>query len=207
MRKVTTTIAVLILLMCLNGFGAADSFGVLVPTSGLPSGQQFTLDFNLTDGSGAGDGNTSFIISNFSFDTGGAVVGTVVPFGTAAGDASTSVTMNDSLFSNEFQQMFTPGALLSFQVSFTGGVDAGSPPDLFTFSIDELNTADPSGALVELSFDSAHPNPNVFSATTFVTGGDAVKGVTPVITPEPGSMLLLGSGLSMIFAARRKRSA
>lgn len=209
MRKFTISIAVLMLLLGLSGFAVADSFGVLVNTSGLPGAQPFTLDFYLSDGSGTMDNNTSLTISNFNLGGGTLSGSPTLTGGGASGDTSAGVTLSDSDFFNEFQQIFNPGSFLSFQVSFNGGVDAGGTPDLFAFLIDELNTNDPSTAnsLLTLSFDSAHPGANVYSATTFVTGGNAVRGVTPVITPEPGSMLLLGSGLGMMLAARRRRSA
>jgi len=218
MRKVTRTVAVLILLMSLSGFALADAFDVFVPTSGLTAGGQFTLDFNLIDGSGPG--NTSVTISNFNFDSagGGGAAGSASLFGSASGDASTGFSLSDTVF-GEAQQAFNPGQFLSFDIFTAAGVDAGGVPDVFTFAILELVT-DPSGqtnSLVTLSFDAANPTLTTASATNFLvsdgnggfTVGNKVNGVSPAVTPvpEPASLFLLGGGASLLLASRRKKTA
>jgi hypothetical protein len=206
MRKSTSFLKITIALLALSGLAAADSLAVLVNTQGLQfnPAQPFTLAFYLNNGGGVDDGNTTVNISGLN--AGGGSFGLATLTGTSvSGDANTGIALSDAGDAPLFEQVFTPGSLLSFTLNFNGGVDAGAP-DLFGFLIEELHTTDPtqSDNLLTLQFDSAHPGPSLYTATTFVNGGNAVLGVTPVITPEPASMVLLASGVGLIVARRRK---
>src|SRR5690349_14032044 len=116
------------------------------PLVGNPAGP-FSLDFQLNDGSAAGDGNNTAVLSGFFFGS-GASLGSASVAGGASGDLGSSVTLTDSGFLNEFTQGFTPGATLQFLLNLSTNVDAGDTPDQFSFAI-----LDSSGAqLPTLSF-------------------------------------------------------
>ncbi len=95
---------------------------VTVDTSSLVgnAGGPFSLDFQLIDGSGIGDGNNSALLTNFNFG-GGAALGTPTwnDFGGSgvSGDLGSSVSLTDSdLPLDEFYQEFTPGSSLTFNM-------------------------------------------------------------------------------------------
>jgi hypothetical protein len=127
----------LAVLLFMGGLVHADTLvTVTMDTSqlvGHPAGP-FYLAFQLTDGSGAGNSSTMAVLSNFQFG-GGASSGSPTLMGGASGDISSSVTLSDSSFLNFFSQQFTPGSTLTFTLSLTGSVKAGSTPDHFAFSI------------------------------------------------------------------------
>src|SRR2546427_13289286 len=68
----------------------------------------FSLAFQFTDGSGAGDANNSIVLSNFLFGIGGSAVGSPTLFGDATGSLASGITLTDSSFFNAFTQQFTP---------------------------------------------------------------------------------------------------
>src|SRR5262245_1310147 len=78
----------------------------------------FSLDFQLNDGSGTGDGNNRARLTDFDFD-GGAAAGVPQLTGGASGDLQSSVTLNETAFLNRFQQQFVPGERLSFLLDLT----------------------------------------------------------------------------------------
>src|SRR5438445_9955688 len=99
------------------GHATTFNYTVMVNTAGLignPSGP-FALDFQLTDGSGTGDGNNTATVSGFVFGSGGPAGGAIATSG-VGGDLGSAVTLTDSApFQSpyEFYQGFTPGATLS----------------------------------------------------------------------------------------------
>jgi hypothetical protein len=155
----------------------ALSFNVTTDTSALigdPSGP-FSLDFQLIDGAGIGDGNNTVEVSNFDFHGGGWVGGNPSP-----------IVLTDMSFFSEFLQEFTPGTFLSFQVSMTTAVDAGPTPDQFSFAIldnllFEIPTVGVGDALVSVDINSANPPVATFGTdsgrTSIAIPGPIVAGV------------------------------
>lgn len=141
----------------LNCFGV-DNFNITLNSSALvgnPTGP-FSLDFQLADGSGTGDGNNTVTISDFNFH-GGSWTGPSV------------VTMTDNSFFSEATYQFVPGGVLSFDVSMTTAVDAGGTPDEFSFdildnSLSEIPTVGLGDAMVAVAIDSANPTVQVFGS-------------------------------------------
>lgn len=131
----------------------AYGFDVTLNTSALqghPSGP-FSLDFQLVDGSGSGDGNNSVVIGEFDFGGGGWL----------GGDPGT-ITLTDSNFLTEFFQWFTPGAYLKFEVSTTTALDAGPTPDEFSFALLDAGLAEipslgPGDSLLSMDFTGPVP--------------------------------------------------
>jgi len=207
MKKLSLMIAILVAMLTLTGSAWATGYSVLVNTSSLSSATPLTLDFYLLDGSGVGDGNTKVGITGINLGGGSFIGGGTLTGLGASGDLATGINLTDTDFFSQFQQGFTPGAFLSFSLSIYGGIDDPNPPDMFAFLIDELNSADGSGAnsLLTADFSTANPNITAYPATTFVNGGNVVQGVTPAVSvPEPASIMLLGAG-ALFGALRRKK--
>ena len=106
-----------LLLAMLPLISRADlAFTVTLNTSVLAG--PFSLDFQLVDGSGLGDGNNTVMLSNFNFG-GGSAVGLPTLAGMATGSAGAGFSLKDSTFFNEVIQKFNPGSTLSFDVKMT----------------------------------------------------------------------------------------
>jgi hypothetical protein len=182
---------------------------VWVDTSSLvanPAGP-FSLDFQLNDGSGVGDGNNWATLSNFRFG-GGSAFGSGTTFGGTSGDLSTSVSLTDtdSLF-NDFYQSFLPGSFLAFDLTLSNNVDAGGTPDLFSFAIldgDLLNLATQSlGSDTFLEINLTGRTPDIAS---FGSADLAISAPIAVPVPEPSAYALCGAiGLLGLIAVRRRK--
>jgi hypothetical protein len=182
------------------GFKVSLDTSVLV---GHPAGP-FYIDFQLIDGLGTGDANNTVTITNFVFGGGSAVGSPLAPFGGASGSLSSSVSITDSAFLNEFTQQFIPGTTLSFDVLLTLNVDSGPTPDAFSFAIlDSLLAPIPTtglgDALLLVNIDSASPPIQTFPGDPTRPPMIAIsKPTTSVAMPETGStlMLMLVAGMS-----------
>lgn len=180
------------------------------PLVSSPAGP-FSLDFQLNDGSGTNDGNNTASLSSFSFGAGGGPSGSASLIGGASGDLSSTVTIKDKSFLNDFTQGFTAGSSLSFTLNLTTNVDAGSVPDEFTFAIldstgSELPTKSPLNvfSLVNITsklqvqtFGSDPSRPPVAGGSPIDTGAPTA---TLVNVPEPASFMLLAVGLFLLLA-------
>ncbi len=153
----------------------AVSYTVTVDTRPL-AGQTtppapFALEFQLNDGDGTV--NNTATLSNFNFGTGGSATGSPTTTGGATGNLSSTVTLTDSSFFNEFIQGFTPSStdLLSFLLNLTANVEP-TTPDAFSLAIfDSSGTGLPTNFFdVFLQIDITNPlTINTYASDTSVS--------------------------------------
>lgn len=186
---------------------ADTSFSVSLDTStliGNPAGP-YSLDFQLNDGSGFGDGNNWASVSNFQFG-GGSASGSPTLIGGASGSLSSSVALTDTdpLF-NEFYQAFIPGAWLSFSVHLSTNFLIGGTPDLFSFAILDGNLMNlPTQSVGTDSFLSV----GIDSATPTVTAAaSADQSIGAPRVPETMNCGLWAGGLMMLGVIVRRRNS
>lgn len=211
-----------LILLAVRPGSAAVIYGVNMDTTGLsghPAGP-LSVMFQMTDGSGAGDGNNTATITDFHFG-GGSPSGTPVFAGGASGSLDSSISLVDNSFLNIFTQQFVPGLSLAFRVTLTTNVDAGGIPDQFSFSIlDSSGAALPTRGLgmvgidsfITIDIDSDTPQARAFAADMFrfpEAGGPAIDLAAPSVqvVPEPQTWILLSGALISLAAMRRRRSS
>lgn len=170
----------------------------------------FSLNFQLNDGAGVGDGNNTATIDNFNFGAGGPS-GLPVLVGGASGDLGSVVTITDTSFLNIFTQGFTAGAVLGFRLTLSTNV-SGFVPDQFSMAIlDSTGFEIPTMALysfgtdafIIIDIDSATPALNTFSSDLSRApnaGGPPINIPDPI--PEPSTTWLTVGALAA--AAVRK---
>jgi hypothetical protein len=176
--------------------GAAATYSISIDTSALAgsSAGPFSISFQMSDGSGTGDGNNLAILTNFQFG-GGSPAGTANLVGTAFGNLSSGVIMTDGSGVAFFSQQFLAGSTVRFQLSLTTNVDTGPTADAFTVAIlDKTLTPIPTteGApldmLVEIDINSANPAVTLYQAD--LTRSPAAGG-SPITFAPPQSPTLL----------------
>ena len=169
----------------------------------------FSLDFQLTDGSGNFlVGVNTVTLSNFIF-TGGTPTGSASLFGGAAGSLSSTVTLtDDASFLNEFFQGFSAlTTKIGFDVLLTTNVDPGPTPDAFSMAIlnDTLSNIPTTGlgdSLMLVNINSASLS---LSDVQKFTGSPSGVTVAASPVPEPSSWLVMGSGfIALGWRARRR---
>jgi len=116
-----------------------------------------------------------------------------------SGSLSDKVTMTDNDPVGSFEQLFTPGGMLSFQIETSTNVDDGGIFDLFRFGITDSSynyiptTADDGWALLSLTLDSNSP-----TVATYGTDPGSYPYITlgpPSVSsgvPEPATWLPVG---------------
>ncbi len=192
-----------------TGEAAPIAFHVVVNTASMvgSGSAPFALDFQLTGGNPLGNTAT---ISDVTFN-GGAATNTppaTAASGLASGTLATSVTLstNPANFVSEFYQGFTPGLSLAFNLLLTTNVNTPTP-DAFSFAILDKNlqniqTPGLGDALLLVNLSSDRPSVQRFTGV----GPFSAVAVTATPVPEPASLLLIGSGL-VVAAARRRRTS
>lgn len=196
----------LLCLLLMPGLASASLYNVSIDTSSY-SGTVAQMAFDFIDG---GSPSNTVTISGFS-TTG--VLGGSSALGGVTGTLPAAVSLTDTEFFNEYLNGITLGTGISFTVALTSNApESGSSPDAFSFFL-----LDPS-KLSEEGF------PLPLFATSDSTGADAlfqiditgslegavgnfhqdvsITEATPV--PEPGTFLLLASGLAGSFIFRRR---
>lgn len=187
------------------------TYNVTLDTSVLaannPGQGAFAVDFELNDGSnGDGVNNNTAIISNFTL-TGGSLTGSGSPTGSISGDLTSTLTITDNGFFNDFNQQFTPGSSLSFVLDLTTNVSLSeqTTPDEFSFAVYSNNLSSLASLAV---IDITGPDPAVSSSGGSLGNGASVPepNVQPAVaTPEPASLTLFAVGLAALSAGRARQ--
>jgi len=216
MFQIITLAAVACALTAVAAKADSQSFNVSLNTSvsSLPGTTQ-VIFFGFTNGDGTPD--NSLTLSNFNFG-GGSPDGSPTYGGSGvSGDLSSSISMTDADFSESFDEQFTVGSSLSFQLTTTNVFASGAmTPDNFSFLICDPTFStcysdDGSGALLSLNLVGGTLSPT----TSFSLFGASAQGLpAPVVTvasgtttaPEPSSLLLLLGGIVALFAGSTLRN-
>jgi hypothetical protein len=180
------------------------TYHVAVDTSSI-HGTTGSLDFNFNPGPLVTQ-PASLQILNFASD--GSLTGAPQTFGdVTGGPLPTTLTFDNGGAFNDYFTTFTFGSTLAFDVKLFGS--ALTAPDgtstsgtAFGFSL----FSDPAGTLPVLTTD---PTGLAFRIDIFLNGTTSVTSHSPVTSvqpvPEPGSIILMMTGLACYHAARRVR--
>ena len=187
-------------------------YAVFVNTSTL-NGTSGFLDFQFDPGNSLTQAATAQILSF----TGGTLVGSPSNTGNVTGVLPGTLTFSNSTALSESYQGFTFGLSYSFfllmsglAIDFPNGTStAGSTFGLGVYDTGNnpilTNQTAGSGYVGEVDINlngtatgTAFPN---------ASGGPSVAKLTPLVSPEPNSLLLLGLGLAVLAGMKIKRVA
>lgn len=184
------------------------AFHVSLDTSNLSDtdfSAPYSLDFQLI-----GTQGNVVNITNVLFGTGGSASGSSNLSGDVSGSLSSGVTLNSATsFFNNFNEQFSPGSLLQFDVQTTTNF-AGGTPDGFSFALldntlTELPTSGPASQLFQVDIDGA--TPTITSYYSYWSGTSVT--ITPAAIPEPVFVqmsVLLALGGAGMWKRRRNLS-
>jgi hypothetical protein len=206
-KRIVPIIAATVFVALLPPFASADSFDVSVNTSSL-SGSTQIIAFGLTNNDGVTDNTIS--LGGFNFGTGGSAdsgtddctLGGFLTGAGCSGNLASGVTLTDSADEVFFDQEFTAGSSLSFEMTTTNAFASGIP-DGFAMYVcnttlsscysDDSNTT----AMLVLGLTGSPLTPSSFT----LNAATAQDLPAPVVTaagatvPEPPSVLLLAFGI------------
>jgi PEP-CTERM motif len=202
-----TTFLIFALLFGAVGSAMADgvTYNVTVNTSSI-AGTAGSLDFQFNPG---GLVTQAANLQILGLTTDGAL-GTGMATGDAAGTLPGTVTFDNGSGYDDYFTSFTFGNTISFLLNLFG--PAVTSPDgtstsgsSFAFSI----FSDPAGSIPALTTDTTNgfalaANINL-DGTISLNNYSSELTAAPVATPEPGTLLLLGSGLSALAFLRKRR--
>jgi hypothetical protein len=220
LKRILPVIAATVFLAVLAPRGRADSFDVSVNTSSL-SGTSQVLAFGLTNSDGAADNTIS--LTGFNFGTGGSATAgtqdcTLGGFLTGAGcsgSLTSGVTLTDSSTEAFFDQVFTVGSSLSFELTTTNAFASGIPDGVAMYlcnvSLSSCYSDDSSTtAMLVLGLAGTPLTPSSFTLNAATAQGLPAPVVTEATgsgsttMPEPPAVLLLGLGLLAVAFWSRK---
>jgi len=178
------------------------------------AGEPYSVDFLMTGGQG---NNDSVTISNCAVTA--AALGSSSSSGDFSGSLSSSLTVGDTAFVNDYNQVITPDMTLNnvaitFQMDATTNFASGFIPDNFAFSIlDKNGTPIPTtdtfaGTLLNFNLT---PGLGASQVAVFETTGSASVIGPPIVVaggvvPEPASIASLALGLAGVGAVLLRKS-
>lgn len=188
---------------CFTAFVCASpiTYDVTVNTSSI-TGTAGSLDFNFNPGLLVTQAASLQILS---FSSDGTLAGSPLVTGDVAGALPSTLTFDNGMAFNDYFEDFKFGSALSFEVSLYG--PALNSPDgvstsgsTFAFSM----FSNPAGTTPVLTTDTTDGfaflvNVNLDGTTT------ATDFVPASAVPEPGSLVLIGSGMILALRVLRKR--
>lgn len=198
------------LLLAAPCMAGAATLSVSIDTTAL-SGTAASLAFDLIDGDGS-LGNNSVIVSGF---TSGGTLGSATVSGGVSGTPP-EVTLTDTSAFNELLQFLTLGTSISFTVTLTDNINAGSTdPDQFALYLLDgaglaslVATTQLVGANALFAYDINGQSPGnlqVFSLSGGVNNPNWTATINlPSGVPEPGTLALFGLGSLLLLGASRK---
>ncbi len=116
-----------------------------------------------------------------------------------------------SSFFNEYFEAFTPGTLLSFQLTTTNVMDPGGTPDEFTLAIldgmgSEIPTTGVADEFLSVTLPGGAPQVAAFGTApgaAFSLSAPTAQPQGSGATPEPSMLLLTGVGSVLLGLLRR----
>lgn len=194
MCKKLIFLAALVLMTVASASANETSFTVSIDTSSI-SGTQGSLDFEFNPGPLVSAAAT-LDVEDFN---GGSVTGSPSLTGDASGALPGTIAFDNGTGFNDYFQTFTFGSTISFEVLISGSPLTGSSGSSFAFTM----YSDPSGTMPVLT--TLTNNPSDSSLVTQINPDGSVTTTSFVITPEPTSMVLFGTGLLGVIFVTRKR--